>query len=878
MPALNINDLNNGKRDLDHIAEIATSKAATAMDRSGNIKPTVKGAIDGIRVFNLRGAFVAATAYAIKDVYTSGGLAYVTLVDHVSSNVANDLAAGKVAVHQGATREELAAVGGAALVGFTQPGAGATKRTLQDKQRESISVRDYGAVGDGVTDDTLAIKAAADALKSGQTLRFGDGTYLVSYKGAPYASPFGNVLVEIVNKTDIGIVGDGATIKVVNHDISANGGLRFANFKGCKRVRVAGLNFDMSFVGNNTSGLFYPFCGAITALEDDAVAPAFNTLNSDFKIEGCSFKLYHPSGNWQTTANPYQGDNNNGYKLFSIFVSGPYSPVSYNNQCRNVEVNNCTWLKGHNGYGIWFWAWNNCRVTNCVAEDWVTKRSDNNGNFGGGGVAWIRHIPFRTAGIVIQGNNFRAKPTAERIDAYQGIAQFYVQANNIGAANLSMGETVVSNNTIILGAGGQGLQDEGIFFNNFGTLTITSNHFDGHDGTAAGDGGALIVNYSPGDAGGQGDSGLIFSGNVIGSSYFGSGIFFVNGSNESEANRRCKFLIVTNNSMQRGDFFLRMTGYQYRTYEGVRYAVIANNAVDLNGGAAFPPPSGNNYAVMIAATQPTDHVIITGNAFANTTEAIRTPSYCVNAGAQVRIFGNNYKNISVPYNTAGNLFPAEKWMSGVQGLTLSGSDADVQPFLTLKNTTGSATYQMLQQSTVSYNLVTSRLETYIAGSAAYRLDASTFRPATDNTKALGDGGFRWSTLYAGTGSINTSDERAKQQVQGIDVRVLRAWGKVQYAQFKFNDAVQSKGDGARWHIGVIAQRVKEAFESEGLDPFAFGLLCYDEWEDQHAPVVDEDGKPTNEQVLVKPAGNRYGIRYEEALALECAYLRSKFAI
>ncbi|GLO44142.1 hypothetical protein PPUN109347_07040 [Pseudomonas putida] len=27
----------------------------------------------------------------------------------------------------------------------------------------------------------------------------------------------------------------------------------------------------------------------------------------------------------------------------------------------------------------------------------------------------------------------------------------------------------------------------------------------------------------------------------------------------------------------------------------------------------------------------------------------------------------------------------------------------------------------------------------------------------------------------------------------------------------------------------------------------------------------------------KPAGNRFGIRYEEALALECAYLRSKLS-
>lgn len=128
-----------------------------------------------------------------------------------------------------------------------------------------------------------------------------------------------------------------------------------------------------------------------------------------------------------------------------------------------------------------------------------------------------------------------------------------------------------------------------------------------------------------------------------------------------------------------------------------------------------------------------------------------------------------------------------------------------------------------------------------------------FSPGNDNLKTLGRASFRWSTVYAATGAINTSDERSKQQIQPIDETVLRAWGKVEYAQYKFNDAVETKADSARWHFGLIAQRVKEAFESEGLDPFAYGLLCYDKW----------DG------------GDRYGIRYEEALALECAYLRSK---
>jgi hypothetical protein len=43
---------------------------------------------------------------------------------------------------------------------FTQAGAGAVLRTVESKLQDVVSVKDFGAVGDGVADDTAAIQAA----------------------------------------------------------------------------------------------------------------------------------------------------------------------------------------------------------------------------------------------------------------------------------------------------------------------------------------------------------------------------------------------------------------------------------------------------------------------------------------------------------------------------------------------------------------------------------------------------------------------------------------------------------------------------------------------------------------------------------------------
>lgn len=146
----------------------------------------------------------------------------------------------------------------------------------------------------------------------------------------------------------------------------------------------------------------------------------------------------------------------------------------------------------------------------------------------------------------------------------------------------------------------------------------------------------------------------------------------------------------------------------------------------------------------------------------------------------------------------------------------------------------------------------------------------TIRPGADNTQTNGSASYRWSTIYAGTAAINTSDAREKTQVSELsDAEKLVAQAcKKLVRRYKMIDAVAAKGDAARWHFGVLAQDVIAAFAEQGLDATDYGLLCYDEWGATPAieAEVDDVGNILTPATPGRDAGNRYGVRYDELLA------------
>jgi hypothetical protein len=198
----------------------------------------------------------------------------------------------------------------------------------------------------------------------------------------------------------------------------------------------------------------------------------------------------------------------------------------------------------------------------------------------------------------------------------------------------------------------------------------------------------------------------------------------------------------------------------------------------------------------------------------------------------------------------------------------------------------------------------------IAGSAtspdyyAYNL---AFYPSADNTRDIGTSGNRFDDIRATNGTIQTSDEREKQQIASLtdaEITAAKAISKL-FKTFKWNSAVTKKGDAARTHAGVIAQQVETAMTDAGLNAGDYAFFIDDTWWEVQTEVpaveavdevLDEDGNVITEAVEAQeaftrtdnyytadeaPEGaterNRKGIRYPELLSFIGAATEQRLA-
>ena len=176
-----------------------------------------------------------------------------------------------------------------------------------------------------------------------------------------------------------------------------------------------------------------------------------------------------------------------------------------------------------------------------------------------------------------------------------------------------------------------------------------------------------------------------------------------------------------------------------------------------------------------------------------------------------------------------------------------------------------------------------------------------FIPYQDNTSDLGTSSYRWDNIWATNSSIQTSDQREKQQIATLTDAEMTAAKTISglFKTYKWNSAVAEKGDGARIHTGVIAQDVVSVMEANGLDASRYAFFTSNTWWEETVDVpakeevVDEDGlvrqvaQPATTEVVKHdfeedaPEGavevQRFGIRYPELLAFIGAATEQRLA-
>ena len=133
--------------------------------------------------------------------------------------------------------------------------------------------------------------------------------------------------------------------------------------------------------------------------------------------------------------------------------------------------------------------------------------------------------------------------------------------------------------------------------------------------------------------------------------------------------------------------------------------------------------------------------------------------------------------------------------------------------------------------------------------------------------------------WTGSAVQITSDQRYKQQINAIDDKLLDAWKDVDLVQFKYNDAVEQKGNTARLHTGYVVQQIDKACQKHNIDISEYGLYCHEEYPErtEEVTIENEDGTTSKETKVIEPAKEHYSLRYTETLVVECAYLRRENA-
>ncbi len=154
----------------------------------------------------------------------------------------------------------------------------------------------------------------------------------------------------------------------------------------------------------------------------------------------------------------------------------------------------------------------------------------------------------------------------------------------------------------------------------------------------------------------------------------------------------------------------------------------------------------------------------------------------------------------------------------------------------------------------------------------YDFTDAAFCPNVTNDVTLGGASKLWKTVYAKTGTINTSDRTKKHDIKDLTEVYEKLFLKLQPKSFIFND-------GDRVHIGAISQDVEDAMHELGMSAEDFAGFCKDIQYDYRE--YNDDGTPVEESryIITDADGNPvydYALRYQDFIFLTIHMVQKLF--